>query len=489
MSRARAWLHKRAVPTPAPSSPAPALSHDSRHHDPLTGLASRLLFEDRLDGAARRAEASKRRLGVLFIDLDGFKALGDAHGAAAGDQLLREAGRRIAQLARQSDTVARLGGDQFLMLLDSDPDASAAGVVAARVRASLAYPVNMGGRQVRLPCSVGVVLYPDHGPRAKLIAHAEAAMRVAKQAGGGLHVFFVDHMAAATDAQIDLQRDLRQALDLGGRGLSMDYQPKVDSRTGRLTGVEALLRWQHPTQGPVSPVTLIPVAERFGLIQPLGQWVINEVCRQQRAWLDDGLDLLVAINLSVHQVRQPDLVERLEHCLKAHRVEAHRLMVEVAETAAMADAQACARLFEQLIHLGVQVSIDDFGTGNANLSQLRKLPATQLKIDRSFVQKLGQDQDAQAIVDAAVRLSHALGLNVVAEGVETIHQQDLLLRFGCDELQGFLFAQPMPPGQMALWARSSAAVPRPGSPAADTPVSPMSPGDNAPHSTPDSKPI
>jgi diguanylate cyclase (GGDEF)-like protein len=446
---------------PEAVAPAAIAPKDMRHRDPLTGLANRLLFEDRLDSAARRAEASQRRLGVLFIDLDGFKAINDAYGHGAGDELLCEVGRRVEQLARQSDTVARLGADQFLMLLDGNPDSSAVAVVAARMRSTLAKPVLIGGRELRLSCSVGIVLYPDHGPRGKLIAHADAAMAVAKQAGGGMHVFYAEHMAVNSEAQIELQRDLRLALDAAGQGLSMDYQPKVNTKTGRLTGVEALLRWQHPVQGALSPLTFIPVAERFGLMGALGQWVIDDVCRQQRAWLDEGLDLRVAINLSVHQMRQGDLAERIDQALKRHRLDAHRLMFEVSETAAMADPHACARLFEQFMRLGVQVSIDDYGTGNANLSQLRKLPACQLKIDRGFVQDLAHDEDARAIVDAAVRLSHALGMSVVAEGVETVLQQDLLLRYGCDELQGFLFAPPMSPGQMSLWARSSEAVPRP----------------------------
>ncbi|MDI1258100.1 bifunctional diguanylate cyclase/phosphodiesterase [Aquabacterium sp.] len=460
IARAKAlWASPSVVPLTPP--PAPVNLKDLSHHDPLTGLANRLLFEDRLDGAARRVEASGRRLGVLFIDVDGFKAVNDSYGHRAGDELLREVGRRVALQARQTDTVARLGGDQFLMLLDGNPDASAAAVVAARLRACLADVIRVAGRDLRLSCSVGIVLYPDHGPRAKLLAHADAAMSVAKQAGGGMHVFFEPHMAVNSEAQIDLQRDLRHALDLGGDGLSLDYQPKVDTKSGRLTGVEALLRWRHPHQGLIEPSLFIPVAERFGLIGMLGQWVIDEACRQQRAWQDEGLDLRVAINLSVHQVRQVDLVDRIEQALKAQRIQADRLMFEVSEIAAMADPQACVRLFEQFMRLGVQVSIDDFGMGNANLTQLRKLPACQLKIDRSIVQSLEHDEDAKAIVDAAVRLSHALGLNVVAEGVETTHQQDILLRFGCDELQGYLFARPMSPVQMALWARSSEAVPRP----------------------------
>ncbi|MDE2401147.1 MAG: EAL domain-containing protein [Burkholderiales bacterium] len=434
---------------------------DMAHRDPLTGLANRLLFEDRLDGVIRRAEQAGDRFSVLFIDLDGFRPINESYGHLAGDAVLREVGRRLDELARQSDTVARVGSDQFLMLVDGNPETSAAAVVASRVRSTLAQPMDVGGRGLKLSCSIGIVLYPDHGPRAKLIAHAEAAMIAAKEAGGGLHAFFEERMEANSEEQLNLQSDLRHAIEHGAQGLSLDYQPKINSKTGRLTGVEALLRWQHPQHGAISPLVFVPVAERFGLIAGLGQWVIEETCRQLRIWQDEGLDLRVAINLSVHQLRQGDLVERIEQALNAHRINPDRIMFEVAESVAMADSQASHRLFEQFLRLGVQVSIDDFGGGHASLSQLRKLPAGQLKIDHRLVRDMAHDADAKAVVDAAVRLSHALGMDVVAKGVETAHQQNMLLSYGCDELQGDLVGKPMPGAQMATWAHSSEAVPRP----------------------------
>ncbi len=440
---------------------AQAALKDQALRDPVTGLANRLLFEDRLDSVIRRAESAQRRFSILFIDLDGFKPLNEFHGHRVGDQILKDMGGRLADLARQSDTVARLAEDQFLMLLDGNPDASAAAVVASRVRAALAQPIRVCGSDMKMSCSVGIVLYPEHGPRAKLLAHAEAAMRSAKQAGAGLHAFFEDSMEANSEAQADLQRELREALEHGARGLSLDYQPKLDAKTGRLAGVEALLRWQHPRQGALGPLVFVPVAERFGLIGVLGQWVIQEVCRQLRVWEDEGLDMRVSINLSVHQLRQTDLVVRIAEALDRHGVAANRLTFEISESVATADPSATMRILEQIIQLGALVSIDDYGTGHANLNQLRQLPARQLKIDSSFVHKLEHDADARAVVDAAVRLSHALGLSVVAEGVETVGQQDILLRLGCDELQGFLMGRPMDPAQMGLWAHSSEAVPRP----------------------------
>lgn len=440
---------------------AQAALKDQALRDPVTGLANRLLFEDRLDSVIRRADSAQRRFSILFIDLDGFKPINEFYGHRVGDLILQEMGARLAALARQSDTVARLTGDQFLMLIDGNPDASAAAVAATRVREAMAQPITVCGRDLKMSCSIGIVLYPEHGIRAKLLVHAEAAMRAAKQAGAGLHAFFEDRMESSSEAQIDLQRELREALDHGARGLSLDYQPKIDAKTGRLAGVEALLRWQHPRRGLLAPLDFVPVAERFGLIRVLGLWVIDEVCRQLRVWADEGLDMQVSINLSVHQLRQTDLVVRMAEALDRHGVAANRLTFEISESVATADPGATMRMLEQIIQLGALVSIDDYGTGHANLNQLRQLPARQLKIDSSFVHKLEHNADARAVVDAAVRLSHALGLRVVAEGVETVAQQDILLRLGCDELQGFLLGRPMDPAQMGLWAHSSEAVPRP----------------------------
>jgi diguanylate cyclase len=428
----------------------PALQRLVAAQDPLTGLASRLQLEDRLDAAALRAETQQRRLALLYIDMDGFKPINDSYGYDVGDALLREVAQRLTVLGRSTDTLARMGADEFLMLMDGDPDHASAALVADRIRQALQRPYVLQGQEVNLSCSIGIVLYPDHGSRARLIARADAAMVAAKRAGGNLHCFFDAAMDQDAHEAIDLQRDLRRAIDTN-TGLELHYQPKIDSRSGRVRGVEALLRWHHPERGMVSPTVFIPIAERFGLIGVLGQWVTNEACRQLRIWDDLGLRMHVAINLSVHQLRQSDLVERVQATLSRHDIAAQRVTFEVTESAAMEDPQASLRVFERLSQLGVSLSIDDFGTGYSSLSYLRRLPARQLKIDRSFVQDVDSQSDARAIVRAVIKLAHALGLKVVAEGVETVAQQDMLKRMGCDQLQGFLFAKPMPARHLQLW--------------------------------------
>jgi len=418
--------------------------------DPLTGLASRLMLEDMLASAALRAEARQRRLALLYIDLDGFKVINDSCGYRAGDGLLREVAVRLLTLARSTDTIARVGADEFLMLMDGDPDSAAATLVADRVRQALQRPYLLPGREVRLSCSIGIVLYPDHGSRARLIARADAAMLAAKRAGGNMHCFFDPDMEHDAQDVIDLQRDLRRAIETR-TGLELHYQPKVDGRGGHVTGAEALLHWHHPERGMVSPGVFVPIAERFGLIGSLGQWVLDEACRQMRIWQDAGQAMHIAINLSVHQLRQSDLVERVRASLQRHGVPAEQLTFEITESAAMEDPQASLRLFERLAQVGVSLAIDDFGTGYSSLAYLSKLPASQLKIDRCFVQDVDRDVDARAIVCAVIKLSHALGLTVVAEGVETPAQLDILRRLGCDELQGFLFARPMPARHLQAW--------------------------------------
>ncbi len=421
--------------------------------DSLTGLATRLWLEDQLAAAVMRAEDKQRRIALLYINLDGFKPINDSFGYASGDALLREVGERLRGLGRSTDTIARMGADEFLMLLDGDPDNAAASLVADRVRHNLQRPYLIDGKEMRLSCSIGIVLYPDHGPAARLIARADAAMMAAKHSGGNMHCFYDQRMDQDAEVTIALQRDLRQAIETN-TGLELFYQPKINSRDGDVTGAEALLRWHHPTKSMVSPAVFIAIAERFGLIGALGQWVTHEACRQVRAWLDAGLRMHVAINLSVHQLRQPDLVDRIHDAIQAHNVPPELLTFEITESAAMEDAQASLRIFERIAQTRVSLSIDDFGTGYSSLSYLRKLPARQLKIDRSFVQDVDREDDAKAIVRAVIKLAHALSLEVVAEGVETEAQQHILVRMGCDQLQGFRFAKPMPADKLLAWTRS-----------------------------------
>jgi len=458
MSVLRSWLGSRPRSgqqvDEARQADGPTVSKGRGSHvqDPLTGLATRLWLEDQLATAVMRAEAKQRRLALLYIDLDGFKPINDSFGYACGDTLLREVGLRLQGMGRSTDTIARMGGDEFLMLLDGDPDSASAALVADRVRHNLQRPYLIDGKEVRLSCSIGIVLFPDHGPRGKLIARADAAMLAAKHSGGNMHCFFDQRMDHDAEGTIDLQRDLRAAIE-NCTGLELFYQPKIDGRTGGITGAEALLRWHHPSKGMVSPVVFIPIAERFGLIGALGQWVTDDACRQVRAWLDAGLTMHVAINLSVHQLRQADLVERIHESITRHNVPPELITFEITESAAMEDAQASLRIFERIAQTRVSLSIDDFGTGYSSLSYLRKLPASQLKIDRSFVQDVDKEEDAKAIVRAVIKLAHALSLEVVAEGVETEAQQDILVRMGCDQLQGYLFAKPMPADKLYAWAK------------------------------------
>ncbi|MBL8303428.1 MAG: diguanylate cyclase, partial [Ideonella sp.] len=277
--------------------------------DALTGLPNRLLFEDRVSSAVERCTRDGTQIAVLFVDLDGFKPVNDSFGHAFGDRVLRDMATRLSACARSTDTVARVGGDEFVLLIEGSPDTTAAAEIAQKVIDSLSVAVRFEDHPVRLSCSVGIALFPANGPREQLMAHADAAMYAAKRAGGASYAFFEPHMNAGVREQLELQSDLRNAIQQGGQ-LELHYQPKIGAAGGRITGAEALVRWRHPTRGLLGPNLFIPVAERFGLISPLGYWVIDEACRQMRAWLDEGLRVRVAINLSVHQLRQDDLVPR-----------------------------------------------------------------------------------------------------------------------------------------------------------------------------------
>jgi diguanylate cyclase (GGDEF)-like protein len=429
--------------------------------DALTGLPNRLLFEDRLAQALLRHERASERIslrklekiGVLFIDLDGFKPVNDLFGHAAGDAVLKEAAVRLRRLARSSDTVARMGGDEFLLLVEDAGSIADCMALAGRVVQALGLPFEVAGREVQIAGSIGVAVYPDQGHRDKLVANADAAMYVAKRNGGNGCALFEAHMDLNAGEQLSLLNDLRHAMARGQ--LALHYQPKIDGRRGRIHGVEALLRWKHPERGMVEPARFIALAERFGLINQIGGWVIDEACRQMRAWANKGMHMRVAINISVHQLREPGLVQRIEQALQRNQVPAALLLCEITESVAMEDIKGTQRVFEGLARIGVYLSIDDFGTGYSSLSYLRQLPARQVKIDRSFVQDLEQSTDARAVVDAVIRLAHALGLRVVGEGVETAGQSEILLQMGCDELQGYHFARPMPAETLWAWAQEA----------------------------------
>ena len=423
------------------------LEHAS-YRDHLTRLNNRQGFDAQLQKALDEGSA---RLAVMLINLDGFRSLMNHFGHVAGDDVLRQVGARLRLMMRTEDVVARADGDEFLLLLKTPGDAHAMTQLAQRVNDTLAQPYMLAADDIELTCSVGVAMYPDQPNPMRLVDHANEAMLAARAAGGGVYCLYQEGMGRSLEPLVALQRDLRHAIER--QQLMLYYQPKIDAHNGQLSGVEALLRWKHPVRGMVSPVEFIPVAERFGLIGELGHWVLREACRQVRAWLDAGIEIHVAVNVSVHQLRQSDLGEQVRQALNDQRVPPHMLVLEITESVAMENIESSLKMFDLLDAIGVQLSIDDFGTGYSSLSYLRRLPAKQLKVDRCFVKDLDNlvSHDARAIVEAVVRLSHALGLKVVAEGVETHAQAQALRELGCDEFQGFLFARPMPEFELLAW--------------------------------------
>ncbi|MEQ1682191.1 MAG: EAL domain-containing protein [Burkholderiaceae bacterium] len=418
--------------------------------DNLTGLPTRLYFESKLTDAARKCRDGGARLAVYFIDLDGFKPVNDTFGHSSGDRVLEQVGERLKAIARGAGVAARVGGDEFVLLAPGGGTQSAAAQMAARVIEALSKPYRVDEREVTISCSVGIALYPEGCSSNKLIARADAAMYAAKRAGGSRHCFYSREMDADVQQNFDMLRDLREAL--ANNELELFFQPKVDARSGKVTAAEALIRWNHPSRGMVMPGDFIPLAERSGLIGPLGNWVIEAACKQARAWRDKGLRMRVAINLSAYQMRQDDIADRITEALARYRIHPSLLTCEITESAAMEDTLATQETFRRLGELGAHLSIDDFGTGYSSLSYLRQLPAQELKIDMSFVKDIESGADARAVVDAVVKLAHALGLKVVAEGVENTRQQQILVELGCDELQGYLFAKPMSARALLLWA-------------------------------------
>lgn len=432
------------------------------HLDPLTGLPNRVQFENHLAKLASRCDQAKEqhrdeldaehkpgRIAVLVASLDGFKPINDSFGHAIGDLVLKEAGWRLRGLARTTDMVARLGGDDFVLLMEEVRNMGDCAQLADRLVKALAQPFDIGGQQIEISGSVGVVIYPDQGPRTRLLPCASTAMQSVKHSGGDGYALFESQMEDSAADQLGLHRDLRSAVELGQ--LQLYYQPKVGVTDGRVRGMEALLRWNHPERGIIGPEIFIPLAEHFGLINGLGNWVINEVCRQMGAWSQEGMRMSVAINLSMHQLRQDDLADSIRQALKRHQLEPSQLICELTESVAMKDIEATQRFFKKLAAVGVRLSIDDFGTGYSSLSYLRQLPARQLKIDRSFITDLEKNSDARAIVKAVINLAHVLDLSVVAEGVETEGQRRILEELKCDELQGFFFSRPMLEDKMMVW--------------------------------------
>ncbi len=418
--------------------------------DTLTGLSNRLRFEAELMQAAHKADDLRCKLALLFIDLDGFKPINEVFGHHGGDQVLREVSSRLRSLVGPHDRLGRLGADEFLLLLTQDPSEELAAAFAQKVVNLLSTPCKLQNREAMVSCSIGVAMYPSHGAASALIAHADLAMRASKAVGGAAFSIFEACMMSDVREQVELLQDLRHAL--AQKQFELLYQLKINAPSCEITGAEALLRWRHPKRGVIGPMVFIPLAERFGLINAIGAWVIEESCRQIHAWQKEGLRMRLSVNLSVHQLRQLDLPDRIAETLKRYQIQPDLLTCEITESVALDDEQSTIVLFEKLAAVGVHISIDDFGTGYSSLSYLRKLPASELKIDRSFVLDLEGSSDARTLVEAVIKMAQALSLRVVAEGVETEAQHQILRALGCDILQGFLFAKPMTAQALILWA-------------------------------------
>ncbi|QAA95250.1 putative bifunctional diguanylate cyclase/phosphodiesterase [Pollutimonas thiosulfatoxidans] len=412
-------------------------------HDALTGLPNRALLEDRAEQMINAAQRNHSRFALLFMDLDGFKAVNDAHGHAVGDALLVQVAERIKHCLRSEDTVARLGGDEFVVLTEvSDPDEVA--TLAARLVEQTVKPFSVHACELRLSMSIGIAIYPEDGMDTHtLLINADAAMYHRKDLGRDGYSFFDSSMNANAQEYLQLIHDLRFAVERGE--LVLHYQPKFDDPAQPVVGAEALVRWNHPSRGLVLPDDFIPVAEKTGLITAIDNWVLNEACRQLKIWRDTelGADWTVAVNVSAVQFRHPQLIETVRQALDRHQLPARSLILEITETTTMRDVEESLAILQQLAKMGVKISIDDFGTGYSSLMYLRRLPANELKIDRGFVRELKQDTEDAAIVSAIVALGKALSLNVVAEGVETMSQQKLLAELGCNSLQGYLLGRPM----------------------------------------------
>ena len=411
-------------------------------HDNLTKLSNRVLLEDRLTQAIRAAEREKRRFALMFMDLDGFKAINDVYGHHVGDLLLIDVAQRIGARVRQQDTVARVGGDEFVVLAYVD-DPEDAGTLADALLEVVREPFMAGGHELRVSTSIGIAIYPgDGGNQHDLLTNADAAMYHAKGLGRNAYSFFEPSMNADVHQQLQLVQDLRRAVER--HELVLHYQPKFNAPNGPIMGVEALVRWQHPQRGLVPADEFIPLAEKTGLIVPLGAWVLDEACRQMAQWHREGrTGWTVAVNLSALQFGHVALIDTVRDTLARHALDPRSLTLEITESTAMRDVDASLQILQQLDAMGVRISIDDFGTGYSSLLYLKRLPASELKIDRGFVRDLAHDTEDAAIVSAIVALGQTLNLRIVAEGVETAEQQAFLTRLGCHSLQGYLLGRPM----------------------------------------------
>jgi len=418
------------------------------HHDALTGLPNRVLLDDRISQAIAKSRRSEQQTAVIFIDLDRFKNINDTLGHEVGDNLLIQAAQRGLGALRETDTLCRLGGDEFVVVLPEIEQLQYAMNVTRKLLAVLGQPYLLAGHALTVTGSAGIALWPDDGQTvSELLRKADAAMYRAKEEGRNTARFYSAGINNTSLGELLLENDLRGAL---GRGeIFMHYQPKVDAQSGRLIGAEALMRWQSRGHGMIPPTRFIPLAEESGLISALGEWALDDVCRQQRAWMDAGLEVVpVAVNLSAHQFAQQDVPKLIADTLARYALPPELLALELTESLLMRNAGSASKVLHTLRGMHIDVAIDDFGTGYSSLSYLNQFPVQSLKIDRSFVCEISEQGTSVRLVPAIIAMAHELGLLVIAEGVETDAQRQYLLKHGCDQFQGFLFGRPQPADQM-----------------------------------------
>ena len=414
-----------------------ATIQDMATHDSLTGLPNRASLSDTLQQALNKAERNKHRLAIFFIDLDNFKSINDTLGHPTGDQLLREMARRLRSSVRDSDLVARLGGDEFVVMVEAIGDKASLGLLAAKILATISEPAQLQGHEVKVTGSIGIATFPVDGADVPtLLANADMAMYRAKAQGRARSSEYSADLGEDAVERFEIEKDMRSGVQ--NNEFRLYYQPKIGFSTGKMLGVEALIRWHHPTLGVLGPDRFIPIAEATNFILPLGKWVIEEACRQSKAWQDAKMPLFpIAVNLSVNQLADQSLAKHVSEVLRNTGANPAMIELEITETAIMRNLEEAIVILESFRALGVRLAIDDFGTGYSSLAYLKKLPVDILKVDRAFVKDLPHNRDDLAITRAVIAMAHGLSMKVVAEGVEEKEQFDTLRDEGCDEFQGF----------------------------------------------------